>query len=177
VSIAVLKRLVVPPSSPLEVPLSPPWDNLEQTIGTPLPNDFKACVETFGSGSFDNFLWVLNPFSANPHLRLADQIKRTLGALRELKSDDPEELPYSLFPEDEGLLPWGMTDNGDGLYWHTGGDTSRWTVVVNAARDPECEEFPLGLTDFLVQILSKKVRSDIFPGDFPHTNPAFHPRT
>jgi len=174
-SIETLQRIVAPPETPLEVPSVPHWNEVERAIGAGLPRDFRACVERYGTGSFDRFLWVLNPFSSNPHLRLFDRIERNLDALRMLKKDDPGEIPYALFPEQEGLLPWGITDNGDGLYWHTAGDPDQWSVVVNAARDPECEEFPLGMTDFLAQILSRRARSEIFPSDFPRPHPSFHP--
>ena len=174
-SIESLRGLVSPPDQPVEVPDDATWMLVERELGVALPRDFKDCLRIYGTGSFGGFLWVFNPASANPHLHLKTQIQRSLDGLRTLKAEDPEELPYALFPEPEGLLPWGITDNGDGLYWHTAGEPEQWTVVVNAGRDPECEEFPLGATGFLAAILRQSIKSDVLPSDFPPRSPRFQP--
>ena len=74
-----------------------------------------------------------------------------------------------------GLLPFGATDNGDVFFWLTEGQPDEWRVVLNAGRDPRCEEYPGGMTRVLAQLLSKAVRSQILPPDFPSDSPRFDP--
>lgn len=171
-----LERILPPPESgaKVDIPASPTeWPSVEVTIGISLPPDYKAFIESYGSGSIDRFLSIFNPFAKNPHLNLMDAIRTRLEGLRELQAEFEIERKYSIFPDMNGLLPFGATDNGDVLYWKTTGQPSSWPVVINDARSPEYEEFPIGMTEFLVAILSRKVSSSIFPRAFPSSLPGF----
>jgi hypothetical protein len=140
-----------------------------------LPSDYKAFIERYGSGTIDHFLWVLNPFSANKNANLLEQRESILNAVRELKKDWPDQHPYNLFPEPSGLLPFGGSDNGDMVFWLTDGEPDEWRVVVNAARDPEYDRFDCNMTDFLAGILTRRIRSIVFPDGFPSPQPVFDP--
>src|SRR3954469_15588520 len=71
--------------------------------------------------------------------------------------------PYPLYPEADGLLPWGHVDTGAELFWQTSGGPEEWTVVVAEARGPEFEEFNDSMTGFLTKIMRGKIRSVIVP--------------
>ena len=174
-SIQRLIAVLTPPSIPLEVPELNGWSAVEQTLGS-LPTDYKEFVERFGSGTIDDFLWIMNPFSANKHGNLLSAKEGALNALRELRAGG-EPCPYRLYPEPEGLLPFGQTDNGDVLFWSRQGRPDDWAVVVNASREPEYEEFHFNLTDFLAYVLSREVRCSIFPEAFPSDHPKFKPKS
>jgi hypothetical protein len=99
-----------------------------------------------------------------------------LAALRELKGmPGIRHVPYPLFPEPGGLLPFGIDDNGDGLYWLTTGEPDQWSIVVNESRAPEYEQFDMSVTEFLQEVLSRKTICEIFPSDFPLEEPDFQP--
>ena len=66
--------------------------------------------------------------------------------LRELRTVG-ERIPYALFPEEEGIIPFGMTDNGDVLFWGAG-STSR-NIIINEARSDEWENFYISFVDFI----------------------------
>jgi hypothetical protein len=164
-SLEELTRIVPAPS--VTVDGSGSWDSTETRLGTGLPSDYKAYIEMYGTGRLDGFIWVLNPFSRNPNLNLMTKGDAALRTLRELQSKHECEVPYPLYPEAGGLLPWGITDNGDVLYWLTAGEPKEWPVVLNAARDARTERHEGGMAAFLVRVLSADVVSGIFPTDFP----------
>ncbi|WP_170161229.1 SMI1/KNR4 family protein [Methylocaldum marinum] len=167
-------RILLPPQSPVDVPSNDDWRLVEQKFGG-VPADFRWFVDCYGSGRIDNFLFTFNPASRNPHLNLFTQVDLQLDALRELRSGRTEVVPYSLFPEPHGLLPFALTDNGDVLYWITEGSPNQWRVAINDSREPEWEEYSWTLSELLVRLLTKKARSSIFPKDFPSERPSFEP--
>ncbi|MCA2217153.1 SMI1/KNR4 family protein [Jidongwangia harbinensis] len=165
-----LLALVPPPSRPAVVP---DWAAVEARLGTRLPGDYKWLIETYGSGSFDEFLGVFQPGSRIDGLRLEHQAERTAWALDYLR-DGGEQVPF----RNDELLPFGRTDNGDFCYWvrHPADDPDAWTVVVNEARGPEWSAFDGGgAVAFLSMVLSGGHRVSVFPDDFPGAHPAFEP--
>lgn len=161
-----LTSIVPPPSNPSEVPVQNSWKAIEQRLEVSFPDDYKEFIETYGSGRIGQFLWIFNPFSGNENINLERQIGTQANVLSELQSYG-EIIPYKSFPEREGILPFGMTDNGDVLFWLTKGDPNEWGVIVNEARSPAWEIFDLSMSRFLAGILQKKVICNIFPKSFP----------
>ena len=166
-----LKLLIPPATAPLS---EVDWDDIKRRLGRPLPLDYMRLVETYGRGSFDGFLWVLQPLRTNQYLDLVQQHRVRLDALRTLR-DAGEAVPFSVRESAEELVPWAVTDNGDVCYWVTSvsDDPNRWSVAVNEARGPRWLSFELSATEFLVGILSGDVRVDVFPDDFPSDTPTF----
>ncbi len=154
---------VVPP--PARVPRID-WTEVENRLGFPLPDDYRALMETYGEGSFDDFLWLLHPTSPNPNLNLISELR----AQREALALDVE----GVGPPPEDLVPWAGTDNGDAVYWKF--DSQRrlgGTVIVNAARGDAWPEYDLSATEWLLAVLSGRIRVPVFPDDFPSRHPSF----
>jgi hypothetical protein len=173
-SIEQVTAVLTPPPSPVETPRhAEDWAAAEADLGTPLPADYKAFIEQYGTGVVDDFLWVFNPFSANEHANLASEARGRLDALRSLRDEFEVDIRHELFPAVGGLLPFGATANGDVLFWETAGEPRNWTVIVSDARAPEYEHFRSNMTDFLHDILSRKEVCRIFPGSFPGPHPVF----
>lgn len=64
------------------------------------------------------------------------------------------------------MLPWGITDNGDILYWLTKGDNpDAWTIAINESRGPLWEEFDMDMSTLLAKMVSGEVESKVF-GDY-----------
>jgi hypothetical protein len=169
-----LESVVAPPKQPLEVPSAAEWSTYEGKLGTGFPDDYKRHVERYGSGGFDQFIWIFNPKAKSSYFNLMDQASRILAGEKELREKHgASEVPFRLFPEFGGLLPFGITDNGDTLFWKTGGDSNRWTVVVNTVRTARYEEFGRNMTDFLVGVLSGELKCKAFPEDVPSAAPTF----
>jgi len=155
------------------------WEAVEATVQTALPNDYKEFIQRYGTGKIDDFLWVLSPATNNSHLKLAqrkDAILRALREHRESLAGLGRKLPFAIFPEPGGLLPWGFTDNGDVCYWRTGSDPNTWRVVVNDGRGSMWEEFAGTMTEFLTALLSRRHVSEILTNDeFPSDLISFRP--
>jgi hypothetical protein len=141
---------------------------VESLLGFPLPDDYRALVETYGEGAFDDFLWLLHPTTPNRHLNLISQ----LHLKREMRALDKE----SPGPRPEELVPWALTDNGDSVYWRF--DTNHQigkSVIVNEARGDRWPEYDLSAAEWLLAVLTGQIRVPVFPDDFPSPNPSFQP--
>ena len=167
-----LRHVLPPPLTPLEAS-GASWQNIEDELKASLPQDYKSFVELYGSGRIGGFLWILNPFSKRENLNLLTQIARQLATLRELVGDFGETCPYPLYPVEGGLLPFGITDNGDVLYWQTVGASRDWNIVVNESRSAHYEVYEFDMTTFLSRVLSGELRCPIFPNAFPPAVPSF----
>jgi hypothetical protein len=66
-SITALTSLVTPPTQPSDVGQLAQWPQVEAELGIALPSDYKAFLATYGSGSFNDFMIIFNPFSPSPH--------------------------------------------------------------------------------------------------------------
>lgn len=173
-AIADLMSVLPPPTAPREAAPAD-WAAVEAALGTSLPADYRAYVEAYGSGKVGDFIWIFNPFSVRDNITLQVQVERQLSVLKEL-AEGGEVMPYPLFPAPGGLLPMGMTDNGDVLHWRTDGAPDEWTIVVNDARSPDCAAHAEDLTRFLARVLTRAETCSMFPEDFPPEAPAFEPK-
>jgi hypothetical protein len=173
-SLSELRQIMSPPD-PARVPTLR-WRVVEAELGLTLPPDYKAFIDAYGAGCVGEFLWVFHPTTANRYLNLREQLAGQLWALRVLRDEAGEAVPYALYPEPGGLVPWGATDNGDVCYWRTeSADPAGWTVAVNESRGPEWDEFPGSMTEFLVAILSLEHMVSVFPPGFPPRRVTFRP--
>jgi hypothetical protein len=74
-----------------------------------------------------------------------------------------KECPYPLYPEPNGLIPWGHIDTGSEMFWQTTGDPDQWKVVVNESGGPEFEQFQESMSGFLVNLFTGKIKSEVLP--------------
>lgn len=163
---------LIPPTRPSLSEVD--WTAIEQRLRLRLPADYKRLVEAYGLGSFDGFIWVLQPSETNQHLDLLRQRKVRLDALRARQADG-EVSPFGIDEDHEALAPWAITDNGDVCYWvmNESNKPEQWTVAVNEARGPRWEMFDGSASEFLVGVLSRSLSVGLFPEDFPSEQPTF----
>jgi hypothetical protein len=171
-AIESVERILGRPAAPQEVPGANAWVSVESELGTTLPDDYKAFIESFGTGTIDEFVVVFNPFSRNKFVNLLERGRVELQAYRQLKGG---HYVHEVFPSPGGLLPFASTDNGNVFYWKTSGSPNWWTVVVYEARGPKYYEFKGGMAEFLTAVLTRAVKCDVLPRDFPSDRPAFVP--
>lgn len=74
------------------------------------------------------------------------------------------EYDYSFYDNGIELFPWGITDNGDELYWNYVNGVAE--IVIFASRYDDVFSCKLNMIDFLTGLLTKKIECDIFPDDF-----------
>ena len=168
-----LARLVPPPAEP-----APPadWAAARAKLGLELPADYRALIDRYGAGTFDDELSVFAPGHPNEHLDLLRQADRQLWGLRYLRDQFGTELPFEPEPVAGGLIPWGVTLNGDVLHWHVTepDDPAAWTVAVQEPRGPDWARFEQGAVEFLADVFSRRVAFP-FSGDdaWPTEAPRF----
>ena len=165
-SLERLRAIAPPPPEPLEPAVPDRWPKVEATIGTALPDDFKRFTEVYGSGKFDDFLYLLNPFAADGAGNLVHQRDAMLGAYGETRRKFPDRLPLPPWPEPGGLLPLGRSDNGNELYWLTEGEPAVWGTVAFAGRSTMHEVHRHPVTEFLALLLSGELETHVFPESF-----------
>lgn len=163
-SLARLKVILPPPNDRVDVPKSSQWKAVEKSLQFDLPPDYKSFVEAYGLGCIDGFFWTLNPVTQNKHLNLEKRIPSTIKEWSMLR-EKRVEIPYALFPDPEGLVPWAITENGDRVHWLR--RSKRLVVVVEHNGLAVWDEFPLGTVEFLIGMLNRDITIRAFPRDFP----------
>lgn len=139
-SIQELVAIVPPPASPTAA--SGDFAAVEADLGTKLPADYQELVRRYGYGTFSDFLHLWSPFFA-PCTMMA-QARVTLDADRTLARFAARAVPFPLFPEPDGALPWASTDNGDVVYWLTWGAPDAWPVALRNPRGGEAYDLVEG---------------------------------
>ena len=145
------------------------WEPLHSKIGFSFPKIYIEFIENYGTGSINNFFWIINPFSTNSSLSL-DQSFYFLEAYSNLKDDFPE-----YYTRDVKLFfPWGFTDNGDSIVWSIDdSDPDQWSVIIQSS-DPSIEETTdMTTVDFIEAILNNTLESSILPQDFLESKKTF----
>jgi hypothetical protein len=136
-----LIKLVPPPDDP---PPPPDWRQ-------DLPADYRALVERYGPGTLAG-LAILTPGHPNRYVDLDRQTGEQRATLKE-GALEPEYEP-------DALIPWGIDESGNVVWWLTTGEPDQWPVVANEARGDEWQRFDGGAVAFLVALLDGGVQSD-----------------
>lgn len=154
------------------------WDDVRRRLGTDLPGDYKAFIDTYGGGYVDDYLWILEPGCANESYDLIDSDEERSEA-NEYLWDGGERKPAEVDGTGARLIPWASTDNGEFLYWlaHPRQNPDAWTVMINEARGPWWEHFDMGFTPFLAAAVAGDFRSEILSDAFPTPTHGFRPFT
>ncbi|WP_225804993.1 SMI1/KNR4 family protein [Streptomyces sp. NK15101] len=156
-----LTALVPPPAEPLLGEQS--WEWLYERLGTRLPTEFVALMETYGAGEFCEWLRFGLPLGTG-HYDLAPSVEWYGAAYRDLRADHPQYQPLAVWPEPGGFLNFADTIDGDELCWLTeGDDPDAWPLIVI----PRHAEQGPPLTGTLVETLLAWLRGHLVQEGFP----------
>jgi hypothetical protein len=164
-SLLHIKALVPPPSRPCELGDIKNWPAVEEKLSLSLPTDYRDFVLTYGTGLFARFYIIYNPFSTSEWSNLEICVERLCSQEREFKRDWPDRVPFPIYPECPGLLPWGGDENGNYYYWLTDGRPDSWQVVSDEVRGEGFREYGRCMTDFLCDVMTGKIEA--LAGDYP----------
>jgi len=166
-AIKELTAMMPPPQAPVDSGVGKKWPEIEQGVSFPL--DYIDFINFYGSGRIADFILIFNPFSSDPDINFFEQFKLVLSDLKELVESDSDYYDFSIYPAPGGLVPVGVTDNGDYIFWTVGSreDSDSWGTAIIASRSPDVEYFESDLTTTLTGALSGAVKSSSFPGSFP----------
>lgn len=76
--------------------------------------------------------------------------------------------------EPGGLLPWGISIDGDIFCWTTAGASGKWKVVV-MCRHSEPESFDTSMCQFLIDAIRGQITSVAMPEEWAKENIEFVP--
>lgn len=160
-SFDTLQRRIPPPVTPNEVGGS--WDTVFRALGTPLPDDYCQFVDSYGTGYLARFYTVVNPFSTNRYVNMM----RRLDMIRSSESQSTffPDAGYCFYPEDGGLIPWMLDDNGNDYFWRTAGSPNDWPVVQCEHRGSGFTEYPMTMSAFLLAVFDQTISA--LASDFP----------
>lgn len=140
------------------------WNEVEDKFNIVFPDDYKQIIDMYGSGAVNHFLWIYSPFSSNTNLNLMNKFYELKISYEYMKNNFPEKFPLEFYNGKRGIFPWGITDNGDELYWNFTDNTAE--ILIYESRYSNMQKYDEDLSGFLVNLLSKKISCDIFPDDF-----------
>lgn len=174
-----LAAVVAPPAVPLDSGSDMLWREIQGGLGVELPPDLFDYVKAYGTGCFcDGEIKILNPFwEYYRHI-----FDNELSIVAEIKQNEPADVPFGIYPDKPGLVPWGYDDNANQAFWLTEGNASQWPILL---KDQDCkwERWDgLSMTTFLARAFTKSIKC-LFWGDIDadqmnfRTGIRYRPRT
>lgn len=139
-------------------------ERCRKKLGITFPMDYKMFIDSYGEGSINEFLWILSPFSENENLNSIEKYKVMEDAYSSMKNEFPEQFSFDFYNGKIGLFPWGITDNGDELFWNFTDDIIE--LVVYESRYVSNISYTMSMEEFLYKLLRKEIVCPIFPDDF-----------
>lgn len=127
-----LQKLIAvlpPPEKPFAA--SGDWIDVQTQLGIELPSEYKQFIATYGSGKICNFFVLFSPFVKNEAWNLTSYISlRVAGYSDYISTNVLDKIPFPLYPQKEGLIPFGTTENGHIFNWHSKGDPDHWPIII-----------------------------------------------
>lgn len=104
------------------------------------------------------------PFSECENLNTVNKFNEIKDAYEVMKKELPEICEFEFWENGKGLFPWGITDNGDELFWNY---TENYIdIVIFSSRYADKQVYRSGAVEFLIGLLEKEKKCSIFPDDF-----------
>ncbi|MDX6352114.1 MAG: hypothetical protein QOF84_6904 [Streptomyces sp.] len=114
---------------PAREPSPEDWTEVEDYVRSALPSDFKAFLDTYGTGVICGELVIFHPRGSSPLLTRMRKIHESFGQWWRRDSD---EYPFRFHPDAGGLISWGYDYSGDEhFFWPCDPEPDRWKVVTN----------------------------------------------
>ncbi|MFD2795706.1 hypothetical protein ACFS27_19250 [Promicromonospora vindobonensis] len=149
------------------------WAGAERQIEAPIPVDYQKLIDAGGDGVWFDYIRLYAPDA-----RYQDQnLLKAPGVFNELQAfwEDGDTEPPEDWVDDDRLVVWAGTGNGERLYWRQSPNVSaeQFPVYVADADGDRWERFDMSATDFLVGVLTGEVRSAFFSETFLRTDRVF----
>jgi hypothetical protein len=140
---------------------------------TLVPPSHRRLTDAYGTGCFDEFLWIYADGAANRNLDIAARTESTRSILRDKEIPEIREvlISYGLLPED--LVQWGGTDNADSLLWLPVGEPDDWPTIIVEAGQLSFVVVSGTSTTIVLSLLTRALVASPFPEDFPSDKPQF----
>ncbi len=148
------------------------WDLVEDELGFSIPTDYKEIVTRVGAFQAWGFVSVTAPGCENLNLNLLETVKSKSLLLRLIKEgleeirqssglSAPYEINRPVWPEPNGLVSWGYTDNADALSW----DPVTGHILLTERNAEIWEEYDETFASWMMGLASGRLVSRILPDD------------
>lgn len=135
------------------------WPEIETKLGLSLPEDYKELLQGLPPGRYnDQFIDVRHPIFAGSPDRFVSGLKEFSGALKECRDLEKKfgehaatHLP--VYPEPDGILPWGRVEDDWILAWKTAGEPSTWESVAVSFEFRELHPLPGSMSQALYRLV------------------------
>jgi hypothetical protein len=159
-------------------PFAYDWASVEEELGTGLPADFKALLEAYGPGEFDETFTVFGPADSGSPADLVTFAREEAEIIRSVRDEfvfaAGTSVRLLVFPETGGLLAWGSVPTGLALHWQTDGAPDDWPVVVSDDKSTAGETWRYDgtATEFLLGVFAGSIEVPYLEGtDYARGNP------
>lgn len=153
---AQLVKILPPPNVPLDTDESILARN-EGILRIRFPSDFVNFGRLYGSGTIDTkYSWeIWSPFRRTYPL-IVMEFARTWNIFREAM--EVNDVPFGIFPEEGGILPFAKTPDGNWVCWRTLGDSEEWGVVdLGQYETGSFEELSVNFSGYFVSVLTRRI--------------------
>jgi hypothetical protein len=159
-----LTEIIKPPIQTVSSFSLSDFDDIEKKLQIIFPLDFKELIIAYGSGTFGDFIDVLNPLKFNnSESEYSFTEQRIRKTYLEMRSEFPHHHPFEYYPKEYGILPWGTTQNGDELFWYiVDKNPDKWQIIVWQSRSVNYYLYPCDLTTFLTKIFTNGIDCPAF---------------
>lgn len=144
------------------------WTRAADGLPVPLPREFRAFVDRWGTGTIGGFINLYTPAQGYHRvITLPDAVLSQADNYAQLKENHPTRMTLPVFPQPGSLMSFGVTDNGDYLGWVVGsGDADSWPVAVLDEEQRELQVFKdVTFGPFLLGVVTGSIRPEAFPED------------
>jgi hypothetical protein len=150
------------------------WPAVESSIGLGLPAEYKRLVETFPDGVFQGLVRVNRPGDHHePVTQFLGFYAYQLEDMRQFQAGGGA-IPYPIFPEPGGLLPWATGPRAEPFFWLTQGeDPDAWPVVAASFDLTGWQAFPGTTCEVLLDVVQGRLDASIFGVDLAAGAPSF----
>lgn len=131
------------------------WPSIESSLGLRLPDDYKKLIEIFPDGDFEGQLRINRPGDSNePPNEFLGYYAWRLHDMRELRGLG-HPIPYPIFPEPGGLLPWASGPRAEPFFWLTNSENpNSWPIVTTNHDFSQWRQFSGSACELLMEIMT-----------------------
>lgn len=158
------------PQAPGEVD----WSSVSEELRALIPSDYQEMIDTFGGGSFDRHIWIHSPRGrGDPYDLVSAVIEREMAL--ELLWDAGEEVPAAIDRENDRLIAWASTGDGEYLYWLVPekNDSQVRRRIAVQDYDGDWEFFDFSCTEFLLRWINGQLDTNLISSAFAEFEHSF----
>lgn len=127
-----------------------------------VPSDYDSFCRTFGSIIFNEFII---PINVRDGAEAETVMTRIIGNYKYFHTEFPQNHPFPPFPAKYSLIPWGITENGDELFWYKLSESpDEWQVLAWQSRSDKYWLYPMGAVEFLQRVSKGELHCPAFSG-------------